>query len=90
MEVKSIRKYSPSNGSKTVAFVDVDLGGVLIRSFRLCDFDGRYAIQPPSREATQKEKDKGFRKDYVFTCQFVDMGTQNELLEKALVAYNAA
>lgn len=89
MKIVNLRKFEPQNGSKTVAFVDVITeDGIKIRSFRLANFDGRFQIQPPSRPATQKEKDKGFRRDYVSTVQFVDIETQTALLDSAVAAYN--
>jgi len=90
MKITGIRKITPQNGSKTVAFVDVDANGILIRSFRLVDFDGNMQLQPPSREATAKEKAKGFKKDYAYTCQFTDLNVKQVLLDEAIKVYNAA
>ena len=87
MKILAIRPITPQNGSKTVAFVDIDLGGISIRSFRLVDFDGKYQLQPPSRPATQKEKDKGFKKDYAWTCQFTDLNVREQLKNEAVSAY---
>ena len=87
MKILNIRPITPQNGSKTVAFVDIDLGGVLIRSFRLVDFDGKYQLQPPSRPATEKEKAKGFKKDYAWTCQFTDLNIKEQLKNDAVKIY---
>ncbi len=90
LQVTGIRKITPQNGSKTVAFIDADFSGLKVRSFRLVDFDGNMQIQPPSREATAKEKAKGFKKDYAYTCSFTSEETKAELLKLAVEAYNAA
>ena len=89
LTVTGIRKITPQNGSKTVAFVDVNAEGILIRSFRLVDFDGNMQLQPPSRQATEKEKAKGFKKDYAYTCQFVDLNSKQTLLDAAIQLYNS-
>lgn len=88
MEITQMRRIQPANGSKTIAFVDVVTSdGIKIRSFRLAKFDTNYAIQPPSRPATQREKDKGFRGDYVSTVQFTSLETQQALLDRAIELY---
>ena len=90
MQITGIRKITPANGSKTVAFVDVVTeDGISIRSFRLAKFDTNYQIQPPSRPATQREKDKGFRRDYVSTVQFTNLDVQKALLEEAVAQFQA-
>ena len=89
-KVVGIRKITPQNGSKTVAFVDLEFGGILIRSFRLVDFDGNMQLQPPSRPATDKEKAKGFKKDYAYTCQWSDLNVKQALLDEAIAVYNTA
>ena len=88
MEITQLRRFTPTNGSKTVAFLDVVTSdGIKIRSFRLAKFDTTYQIQPPSRPATEKEKSKGFRRDYVNTVQFTNLETQQALLDAAVALY---
>ena len=89
MDIIKLRRIENApNGSKTVAFADVVTSdGVLFRSCRLAKFDSNYQIQPPSRQVTQKEKDKGFREDYVSTCKFTNLEAQADLLQKAIELY---
>jgi len=90
MEITQLRKLTPANGSKTVAFVDiVTADGIKIRSCRLAKFDTNYVIQEPQREVTQREKDKGFRGAYVKTVQFTNLETQSALLKLAVDIYES-
>jgi hypothetical protein len=89
MTITEMRKIEPKNGSKTVAFFDVlTTDGISIRSFKLVNFDGQYTVQPPSRQATQKEKDGGFKRDYVSTVRIDSQQAKSDLLNQALDVYN--